>query len=385
MEGKMGAEVALLQIPFVDLGAQYADIRHEVSQAMEKVLAKSDFILGHDVELFEEEFAAYCEAKYAVGVDSGTSALELILRAYEIGPGDEVITVANTFIATVLAIAMVGATPVLVDINRDTYNIDISRVEAAITERTKAILPVHLYGQPAEIDPLLAIARKHNLLVIEDACQAHGARYGTQRVGSLGNAAAFSFYPAKNLGAYGDAGMIVTNDTKVTHAARMLRNYGQSTKYHHEMAGYNRRLDTLHAAVLRVKLHYLDSWNAARRQHAATYNELMVNAGLVLPREASACESVWHLFVVRSQQRDELQAYLGRHGIATGVHYPVPVHLQPAFANLGYKPGAFPITEQYAKQILSLPMYPELSIGMIEHITNANRSFHSERAPEMSL
>lgn len=264
-----------LRVPFVDLGAQRAAIADELDQAMRSVLDRTDFILGQDVVLFEEAFAAYCEAKYAVGVNSGTSALEMALRAYGIGPGDEVITVANTFIATVLAIAYTGAQPVLVDVDPRTFTLDPSQLASAITPQTKAIIPVHLYGQPADMDPIMEIARQHGLIVIEDACQAHGARYKGARVGSFGHAAAFSFYPGKNLGAYGDGGMVVTNDELTVETLQMLRNYGQSQKYRHELKGFNRRLDTLQAAVLRVKLAYLDGWNAARRAHAAQYSELL--------------------------------------------------------------------------------------------------------------
>ncbi|MCC6456090.1 MAG: DegT/DnrJ/EryC1/StrS family aminotransferase [Caldilineaceae bacterium] len=381
----MSVGFALLDVPLVDLVGQYAELRREVNEAMEQVLATADLILGHDVELFEQEFAAYCGAEYAVGVDSGTSALELILRACEIGPGDEVITVDNTFIATVLAISMVGAMPRVVDIDPTTYTLDVSQVEAAITERTRAIIPVHLYGQPAEMKSLREVARKHNLVVIEDACQAHGARYRGQRVGTLGDAAAFSFYPAKNLGAYGDGGMIVTNDAQVAHIARMLRNYGQSRKYHHDMLGYNRRLDTLQAAVLRVKLRYLDEWNQARCQHARAYGALLAGSGLSLPVATAACEPVYHLYVVRSDQRDKLQAHLSKHHIMTGIHYPIPVHLQPAYSHLGYEPGTFPVTEQYAKQILSLPMYPELTPGMIEYVAAVIHDFDSQCKPGIGL
>jgi dTDP-4-amino-4,6-dideoxygalactose transaminase len=365
----------ILQVPFVDLAAQYAAITPEIDQATKKILCNTDFILGQDVGLFEEEFAAYCEVRYAVGLDSGTSALELLLRAYEIGPGDEVITAANTFIATAFAISYAGATPVLVDIDPHTYNIDASRLEDAITPRTRAIMPVHLYGQPADMDPIMEIARQYNLVVIEDACQAHGARYKGRRVGSIGHAAAFSFYPAKNLGAYGDGGLAVTHDEQVAKTLRMLRDYGQSKKYHHIVRGYNHRLDTLQAAVLRVKLPYLDSWNAARLQHAKLYNKLFVDSPAVTPIEAGYAESVYHLYVIRINNRDELQAHLKAKGIATGIHYPVPIHLQPAYQDLGYQPGDFPVSERYAKQILSLPMYAELTSRSIEHVTQAIKDF----------
>ncbi len=363
------------QVPFVDLAAQYAAIAEEINEAILKVVQGTAFILGRDVGLFEEEFAAFCEAEYAIGVDSGTSALELALRAYDIGPGDQVITAANTFIATAFAISYTGARPVFVDVNPHTYNIDISRIEEAITERTKAIVPVHLYGQPADMDPILEIAQQHGFVVIEDACQAHGAKYKGKRVGSLGHAGAFSFYPAKNLGAYGDGGIVVTNDERVAESLRMLRNYGQREKYHHVLRGYNHRLDTLQAAVLRVKLQHLEAWNAARRQHAQRYGELLAHVPVVTPAEADYAESVYHLYVIRVQDRDGLRAYLHGQGIATGIHYPIPIHLQPAYRDLGYERGDFPVTEEYAGQVLSLPMYAELTPGSIEYVAQAIRDF----------
>lgn len=359
-------------VPFVDLSAQYASIKDEVTEAIAKVLERTDFILGRDVALFEEEFAAFCGVDYAVGVDSGTSALELALRAYGVGPGDEVITVANTFMATALAISFTGATPVLVDIDPDTYTLDASLLESVVTARTKAIIPVHLYGQPADMDPILELAEQHGLVVIEDACQAHGATYKGKPVGSLGHAAAFSFYPGKNLGAYGDAGAVVTSDTKVAESLKMLRNYGSAQKYHHALRGFNRRLDTLQAAVLRVKLPYLEAWSAARRQHAKLYNELLEDSALV-PTEADYARSVYHLYVVRVKNREELQANLQAQGVSTGIHYPIPVHLQPAYQDLGYQEGDFPITERYAKEILSLPMYPELTSSLVRHVAGAIR------------
>lgn len=356
-----------LQVPFVDLGAQRAAIADELDQAIRSVLDRTDFILGRDVALFEEAFAAYCEVKYAVGVDSGTSALEMALRAYGIGPGDEVITAANTFIATVLAIAYVGAQPVLVDVDPRTYTLDPLRLASAITPQTKAIIPVHLYGQPADMDPIMEIARQHGLIVIEDACQAHGARYKGARVGSFGHAAAFSFYPGKNLGAYGDGGMVVTNDERIAQTLQMLRNYGQSQKYRHELKGFNRRLDTLQAAVLRVKLAYLDDWNAARRAHAAHYSELL-GAVVETPQVAEYAESVWHLYVIHTPHREALRAHLSSRGISVGMHYPIPIHLQPAFQDLGYRKGDFPVSERNAAEGLSLPMYAELAPETIEYV-----------------
>ena len=368
-----------MNVPFVDLRAQYKSLASEVQRAISAVLERGDFILGKEVDLFEEEFAAYCGVKHAVGVDSGTSALELALRAYGIGPGDEVITAANTFIATALAVSYTKATPVLVDVDPQTYTIDLSLLESAITDRARAIVPVHLYGHPVDMDPIMEIARKYGLVVIEDACQAHGAKYRGKRVGSLGHAAAFSFYPAKNLGAYGDGGMVVTNDERVAESLQLLRNYGQREKYHHVSRGYNRRLDTLQAAVLRVKLKHLDEWNAARRRHAQLYDELLAHSPVVVPAEADYAESVYHLYVIRVEacpersrrNRDELRAYLQDKGIATGIHYPIPIHLQPAYRDLGYEKGSFPVTEEYAEQILSLPMYAELTPDSIEYVTEA--------------
>lgn len=361
-------------IPFVDLTAQYEAISSKVDESIRRVLGRTDFILGQDVGLFEEEFSSYCEARFGVGVDSGTSALELALRVFDIGEGDEVITVANSFIATALAISYTGASPVLVDVDPRTYTMDASLLESAITPRTRAIVPVHLYGQPADMDPILEVARRHGLAVIEDACQAHGAHYKGKRVGSLGHAAAFSFYPGKNLGAYGDGGMVVTNDEKVADSVRMLRNYGQREKYTHLVKGFNRRLDTLQAAVLRVKLSYLDGWNKARRHHASRYNGLLANSPASLPVEASFAQSVYHLYVIRVQDRESVVSHLREAGIATGIHYPIPIHLQPAYANLGYPAGSFPVTEAYAAQILSLPMYAELRSEQIERVASAVRA-----------
>jgi dTDP-4-amino-4,6-dideoxygalactose transaminase len=375
----MTISTEIQSIPFVDLSAQYDAIKEEVDAAIAQVLSKGDFILGEAVELLEDEFARFCQVDHGVGVDSGTSALELALRAYEIGPGDEVITAANTFIATVLAISYTGATPVLVDIDPVSYNLDPARIEQVITSRTKAIVPVHLYGQPADMDPIMEIARRHNLVVIEDAAQAHGARYKGRRAGSLGDAAAFSFYPAKNLGAYGDGGMVVTNDSKIADSLKMLRNYGQSQKYHHLLRGFNRRLDTLQASVLRVKLKYIDQWNAARRRHARLYNKGLNESGLILPIEAEGRDSVFHLYVVRTDQREQLQKCLQQEGISTGIHYPIPIHLQPAYKDLGYELGDFPITEQFAEQILSLPMYPELSGSAIERTVAAVQAYLPQR------
>jgi dTDP-4-amino-4,6-dideoxygalactose transaminase len=364
-----------MHVPFVDLKAQHESLAGEMQQAMSAVLKRGDFILGEEVSLFEEEFAVHCGAKHAIGVDSGTSALELALRAYGIGPGDEVITAANTFIATALAISYTGARPVFVDATPETLTIDVSRIEETITEKTKAIIPVHLYGHPADMDPIMEIARRYGLVVIEDACQAHGATYEGKRVGAIGHAAAFSFYPTKNLGACGDGGMVVTDSEQIAASLQMLRNYGQCEKYHHVLEGYNHRLDTLQAAVLRVKLRHLDEWNAARRRCARLYGELLAHSPVVLPATANGSEPVYHLYVIRAADRDGLRAYLHDQAIATGIHYPIPIHLQPAYCHLGCERGSFPISEEYSEQILSLPMYAELGADSIESVTKAIMDF----------
>ncbi len=365
------------QVPFVDLGAQYRTIAAEINEATSRVIQEGDFILGREVRLFEEEFAAFCEVQYAVGVDSGTSALELALRAYDIGPGDEVITAANSFIASALAISHAGATPVLVDVDPFTHTIDVTGIERAITSRTKAILPVHLYGHPAHMDPIRQLAEQRGLIVIEDACQAHGTRYKGRRAGSLGHAAAFSFYPGKNLGAYGDGGMVVTNDREIAKRLEMLRNYGQQEKYHHQSRGFNRRLDTLHAAVLRVKLKYLEKWNAARRWNANLYHKFLEGSGVMTPVEAGGAESAWHLYVIRTAERDVVRDHLVSRGISASIHYPIPIHLQPAYRDLGYQRGDFPVTEAHAQQILSLPMYAELTTELVEYVAKSIVTFLS--------
>ncbi len=356
------------KVPFVDLGAQYQTIKTEVDAAIASVIQNTAFILGPEVRKFEEEFAQFCDTKFAVGVDSGTSAIELIMRALEIGPGDEVIIPANTFIATALGVSFTGAKPVFVEPDEKTYNIDVTKIEAAITPRTKAIMPVHLYGQPADMDPILDIAKRHNLFVVEDACQAHGARYKGKRAGSMGIASAFSFYPGKNLGAYGDGGAITTNDETVNARLRRLRDYGQSEKYHHEELGYNRRLDSIQAAVLRVKLRYLDSWNQARRDHAAYYSKLLTGTKFVTPIVPAYAEPIWHLYVIQTEKRDMLIKSLSEKGIYAGIHYPIPIHLQGAYKELGHKAGDFPLTESQSHRILSLPMFAELSNELIEHV-----------------
>lgn len=357
-----------MKVPFVDLHAQYKSIAPEINAAIQGVIDRGDFILGEEVRLFEEDFARFIGTGNAVGVGSGLSALELAFRAYAFGPGDEVITAANTFIATVLAILAVGARPILVDMDPATYNIDSTAIEAAITSRTRAIVPVHLYGQPAEIKPIMALAGKHNLVVIEDAAQAHGAMYAGRRVGSWGHAAAFSFYPGKNLGAYGDGGMVVTGDSAIAEKIRQLRNYGQRVKYEHTSVGTNSRLDTLQAAILRVKLRYLDQWNAARRAHAAAYNALLTEAHCHVPVTAADRTHIFHVYVTQLANRKGAQELLTSRGIATGIHYPIPIHLQEACASLGYRQGDFPATEHAASRILSLPMFAELTPEQREYV-----------------
>jgi dTDP-4-amino-4,6-dideoxygalactose transaminase len=368
-----------MEIKLVDLSRQYRSIKQEVDQAVARALDRADFILGAEVESFEQEFASYCEAACAVGLDSGASALELGLRALGIGAGDEVIVPANTFFASAAAVASVGATPVFADVDPATYTIGVQQIAGHITGRTKAIMPVHLYGQPAEMDQIMELATRRGLLVIEDACQAHGARYKGRRVGSFGHAAAFSFYPGKNLGAYGDGGALVTNDAAIAEAVRVLRNCGQREKYHHVVLGGNHRLDTLQAAVLRVKLARLDEWNEARRTWAKVYDRLLESAEIVRPLAWPTAEHVFHLYVVEVENRERLQAFLAQRGIATGVHYPIPLHLQPAFAYLGYKPGDFPVAEYSATCVLSLPLFPELLFEEVEFVTSCVLSFLAQR------
>lgn len=362
-------------IPVVDLRKQYESIKGEIDDAISGVIESMQFVLGPDVVKFEEEFANYCQTKFAFGVNSGTSALHLAMLAAGIGPGDEVITVSYTFVATAAAVCYVGARPVFVDIDPDTCNIDVSRIEAAITPRTKAIMPVHLYGNCADMDPVLAIAKKHNLLVIEDAAQAHGAEYKGRRAGSMGQMACFSFYPGKNLGAYGEAGAIVTDNEQYADTIRQLRDQGQSEKYFHTMVGYNYRMEGLQGAVLGVKLRHLDDWNAARRKHAAVYRRELADAGLRLLNEHADYNPVHHIFPLFTSQRDELREHLHSNGIATGLHYPIPVHLQPGYRHLGYRDGDLPETERACREVLSLPMFPELEDGTVRRITDSVRAF----------
>jgi dTDP-4-amino-4,6-dideoxygalactose transaminase len=358
-------------IPLIDLRAQYRTIKPEIDAAVATVLESGQYVLGPELAAFEEEFAAYCTTRYAAGVNSGTSALHLALLAAGIGPGDEVITTPFTFVATVAAIRYTGARPVFVDIDPRCFTLDPGRLESVLTPRTRAILPVHLYGQPADMDPIVDCARRHNLVVIEDAAQAHGAEYKGRRAGGLGDISCFSFYPGKNLGAYGEGGAVVTNDPAYHQRVTLLRNWGQVQKYHHQLPGYNYRLDELQAAILRVKLRYLEGWTAARRAHAAAYDVLLSAVEAHIPTEQSYARHVYHVYALRSLRREELQHTLHQAGVQTGIHYPVPVHLQPAHADLGYGPGDFPYAEQAAREVLSLPMYAELTDEQIERVVDA--------------
>ena len=357
------------------MSTHFRSIETEVRRAIDEVLTSGWFILGKQVQGFEEEFAAYVGAAHAVGVGSGTEALHLALRAVGAGAGDEVITVANTCVPTVSAVAFSGATPVLVDCHPVTLTMDPERLEQAITARTKAIVPVHLYGHPCDMDPILEIAKRHGVPVIEDCAQAHGTEYRGAQCGTFGAAAAFSFYPSKNLGAYGDAGAVVTNDPALAQTVRMLRNYGEERRYHHTIQGFNSRLDEMQAAILRVKLKHLDAWNAARRERAAAYSAQLEGAALVLPSEAAWAKAIYHLYVVRCERRDALQEHLKSREIGTLIHYPIPIHLQKAYAYLGKSTGDFPVAEAACQQVLSLPMYPELPEASIMAVAGAIREF----------
>ena len=367
-----------MNVPFLDLKSQGAALRAEVAAAIGRVLDEAAFAGGPFVERFEKDFAAFCGARHAIGVGSGTDALWAALLAFGVGPGDEVITVPNTFIATAEAVSFCGARPVFVDVDPETLTMDPAKLAGAITQRTKAVIPVHLFGQTADMDPILAIAREHGLFVIEDACQAHGALYKGKPAGSLGDAGCFSFYPGKNLGAYGEAGAVVTGSEPAADIMRMFREHGQPRKYEHDMIGWNCRMDGIQAAVLSVKLRYLPAWVEARREHAALYCQLLEAAPGALPlREAPYGRHAYHLFAVRSECRDGLAADLSARGIATGIHYPAPLHLTGAYRHLGYGPGAFPVCERAAGELLSLPMYPELTCRHIEYVAQAVAAYSS--------
>ena len=370
-----------MKVPIVDLRAQYLRIQPEIDAAIARVVASTQFIGGEECRLFEQEFAAFCGAGHAVGVANGTDALTVALRAYGIGPGDEVVTVANTFIATGEAILLNGAKPVFVDVDEASFTLDPERLEAAITPRARLILPVHLYGHPARMDAILAVAERHGLPVLEDAAQAHGAELGGRRAGSLGHAACFSFYPGKNLGAYGDAGMVTSNDAEFAARVRQIANHGGGThRYDNVVLGTNSRLDALQAAVLRVKLRQLEQWTAERLERVLAYGRLLEGTpGLILPREQPWGRSAWHLYTLRAERRDELQAHLAARGIATAVHYPRPIHLQPAMAAAGGKPGDLPVSERLSREVLQVPLYPELSLETLELVATEIRSFCGRR------
>jgi dTDP-4-amino-4,6-dideoxygalactose transaminase len=363
--------MANIKVPYLDLKAQYRSIKPEIDQAIARVLDSCQFVLGPEVADFEREFAAYSGTSECIAMNSGTSALHLALLAAGIGPGDEVVTVPFTFVASVATILYAGAKPVLVDIEPRTFNMNPAALEPAISPRTKAIVPVHLYGHPADMDPILEVARKHNLVVIEDAAQAHGAKYKGRSAGSIGDIACFSFYPAKNLGAYGEGGAVTTSNPEYARTIRMLRDWGQDHKYHHLLHGYNYRMEGFQGAILRVKLRHLESWTETRRAIVKTYNERLAGADVVRPTEMPWARHVYHLYTLRADNRDALHAALLNEGIQTGIHYSTPVHLQPAYAALGYGPGSFPESEKAAREVLSLPLYPELSDSQIEDVAKA--------------
>jgi len=366
-----------MKVPFLDLQAQYRSIQQEINEALQAVIDRTAFAGGPFVERFESEFASFCQCSFAIGCGSGTSALYLALHGLGIGEGDEVITTANTFIATAEAISACGAVPVFVDIDEQTYNMDPELFEAAITPKTKAVIPVHLYGQMAQMDSIMEIARAHDLYVIEDACQAHGAEYEGRRAGSIGDAGCFSFYPGKNLGAYGEGGAVVTNNAELAETMRTYRDHGQKKKYYHSMIGWNDRMDGLQGAVLSVKLKHLDAWNEARRENAQLYNKLLSNMDcLVTPVEADAAKHVYHIYAIRVQERDTVMKALAEKDIHCGIHYPVPIHLQDAYRFLGYEKNSLPIAERCVDELLSLPMFAELSNVQIEKVCEQIKAIH---------
>ena len=367
-----------MDVPLVDLKAQYQPLKKQILANIAEILDGMHLFLGPNVCALEQEFAALQQVQHAIGVSDGTTALQVALMACGVGPGDEVITVSHTFIATAEAIALVGATPVFVDIDPNTYTMDVTQIEPRITERTRCIMPVHLYGQPADMDPIVELAEQHGLWVIEDACQAHGASYKGRRTGGLGHLAAYSFYFSKNLGAYGEGGMLTTNDDDLAKKVRVLRDHGSPERYQHTVVGMNARPDEIQAAVLRAKLPHLEGWNERRRENAAHYTELLASMpDVIAPSVASYAEHVFHLYVVRAPQRDALRAYFRDHGVGAGIHYPLPCHLQPAFQFLGYQLGDLPATEQVAGEILSLPMYAELTAAQREYVVGQMRDFYA--------
>lgn len=361
-----------MNIPLVDLNLQYKPIKDEIAIALQEVLDTSAFIGGPMVERFEKLFAPFCQTKHAIGADSGTGALWMALLGLGIGPGDEVITTPNTYIATAEAISFCGATPVFVDIDKDTFNIDPALIENVITSKTKAIIPVHLYGQMVDMDPVMEIAASHDLTVVEDACQAHGAEYKGRRAGSIGDAGCFSFYPGKNLGAYGEAGAVTTNNSELTAVIKMFRDHGQQKKYYHSMIGWNGRMHGFQGAVLSVKIKYLEEWTEARIRNAQLYNELLDGIDdVVIPQKVDYCRHVYHIYAIRVANRDRILDSLASQGINCGIHYPIPIHLQAAYEHLGYTRGAFPEAEAAANSVLSLPMFPELNEQQIHYISDA--------------
>lgn len=372
--------MTIIKVPYLDLKAQYRAIKPEIDAAVGRVLESCQFVLGPEVSDFEKAFAVYCGASECIALNSGTSALHLALLAAGVGPGDEVITTPFTFVASVAAILYSGARPVLVDIDPRSFTLDPSKIEASVTSRTKVLLPVHLYGQPADMDPIMEIARRRNLTVIEDAAQAHGARYKEQPAGVIGHMACFSFYPGKNLGAYGEGGAVSTNNSEYARTIRMLRDWGQDRKYHHLLRGYNYRMEAFQGAVLGVKLHHLEQWTEARRSLVQQYNRLLSGCELELPAEMPWARHVYHVYTIRSIERNRLQKSLADEGIQTGIHYPIPVHLQPAYADLGYGPGSFPEAEAAAKQVLSLPLYPELPMQSVSTVADAVKKVVGSRA-----
>jgi dTDP-4-amino-4,6-dideoxygalactose transaminase len=364
-----------MQVPYLDLKAQYLSIRSEIDAAIQKTIENCTFCLGPDVLNFEKQFSDYCDIQHTVALNSGTSALHLAMLLLDVKAGDEVITTPFTFVATSWAISYVGAKPVYVDIDAKTYNLDPSLIQSAITSKTKAILPVHLYGMPFEINEIMPIAKKHNLPLIEDAAQAHGAEYHGKRVGGFGDISCFSFYPGKNLGAFGEGGALVTNNETFAVRAKALREHGSTKRYYHDEIGYNYRMEGIQGAVLGVKLKKLDEWTKARRRVAKMYNELLRDTPLVLPYEHEHVKSAYHLYVVRHSKRDELKDYLQKHEVGWGIHYPLPLHLQKCYSHLGYKKGSFPVAEKVAEECLSLPIYPELSDDQIEYVSEVIHNF----------
>jgi dTDP-4-amino-4,6-dideoxygalactose transaminase len=368
-----------IRVPYLDLKAQYQSIKPEIDAAISNVLDSCQFVLGSEVAAFEQEFAAYSGATECIAVNSGTSALHLALLAGGVGPGDEVITVPYTFVASVAAVTYAGARPVLVDIDPHSFNMNPAAIEAAITPRTKAIMPVHLYGQPADVDPIMEIARRRGLIVIEDAAQAHGAKYKGRPVGSIGDMTCFSFYPTKNLGAYGEGGAVTTNNREFARSIRMLRDWGQDRKYHHVVRAFNFRMEGFQGAILRVKLRHLEQWTEARRTIVSKYNRLLADSAVELPQEMPWARHVYHVYTLRSDDRDALQAALLTEGIQTAIHYAVPVHLQPAYADLGYSRGDLPQSEKAASEVLSLPLYPELSEQAVNYVATAVKKAASRK------